>query len=113
MVAEHNNLMRARWQSVLGRSCRAGETLAATLPSWGSLSGRGTIPSRQFRDADLSPDRLTDVEVEALRAAHPATPPAEGHMRSAGYIAAMRAPMIVRVCSACGGARWPAAVEQR
>ncbi|HMS73911.1 tyrosine-type recombinase/integrase [Gordonia sp. (in: high G+C Gram-positive bacteria)] len=87
------NPMRARWQSVWADLVEQGKLGRNPVELVKPLRKRDDPVAANSGMLDLS-DRLTDVEVEALRAAHPATPPAEGHMRSAGYIAAMRAPMI-------------------
>lgn len=85
------NPMRARWESVWtdlvaqGKIAKNDVALVKPLRKRDDPERKGVL--------DLT-DRLTDAEVTRLEAAHPATPPAEGHLRSPGYLAALRAPMI-------------------
>lgn len=86
------NPMRARWDSVWEDLVEQGKLPRNVVELVRPLRKRDDPIAATAGMLDLS-DRLTDDEVKALEAAHPATP-AEGHMRSPGYIAAMRAPMI-------------------
>ena len=88
------NPMRARWESVWEDLVDQGKVARNPVELVKPLRKRDdSVVAASTGMLDLS-DRLTDVEVTRLEAAHPATPPAEGHLRSPGYLAAMRAPMI-------------------
>ncbi len=87
------NPMRARWQSVWADLVEQGKLARNVVELVKPLRKRDDPVAASTGMLDLS-DRLTDAEVTRLEAAHPATPPAEGHLRSPGYLAALRAPMI-------------------
>lgn len=87
------NPMRARWESVWADLVEQGKVSRNPVELVKPLRKRDDPVAAKKEVLDLS-DRLTDAEVTALEAAHPATPPAEGHLRSPGYLAALRAPMI-------------------
>ncbi|GEE00398.1 integrase [Gordonia spumicola] len=88
------NPMRARWQSVWEDLVEQGKVSRNPVELVKPLRKRDDpVASKNKGVLDLS-DRLTDAEVARLEAAHPPTPPADAHMRSAPYLAAMRAPMI-------------------
>lgn len=87
------NPMRARWQSVWEDLVEQGKVARNPVELVKPLRKRDDPVATTTGLLDLS-DRLSDAEVTRLEAAHPATPLAEGHMRSPGYLAAMRAPMI-------------------
>ena len=87
------NPMRARWESVWEDLVEQGKVARNPVELVKPLRKRDDPVAAKKEVLDLS-DRLTDAEVTRLEAAHPATPPAEGHLRSPGYLAALRAPMI-------------------
>lgn len=88
------NPMRARWESVWEDLVGQGKVARNPVELVKPLRKRDDpVASKHKGVLDLS-DRLTDAEVARLEAAHPPTPPADAHMRSAPYLAAMRAPMI-------------------
>lgn len=87
------NPMRARWVAVWEDLVEQGKLPRNVVELVKPLRKRDDPIAATAGMLDLS-DRLTDDEVKALEAAHPTTPPAEGHMRSASYLAAMRAPMV-------------------
>ncbi|ANI91097.1 Tyrosine recombinase XerC-like [Dietzia timorensis] len=88
------NPMRARWESVWEDLVEQGKVARNPVELVKPLRKRDDpVASKSKGPLDLS-DRLTDAEVARLEAAHPPTPPADAHMRSAPYLAAMRAPMI-------------------
>lgn len=88
------NPMRARWQSVWEDLVEQGKVSRNPVELVKPLRKRDdAVASKSKGVLDLS-DRLTDAEVARLEVAHQPTPPADAHMRSAPYLAAMRAPMI-------------------
>ncbi|MCZ0914113.1 tyrosine-type recombinase/integrase [Gordonia amicalis] len=88
------NPMRARWQSVWEDLVEQGKVARNPVELVKPLRKRDDpVAAKSKGPLDLS-DRLTDAEVARLEAAHPPTPPVDAHMRSAPYLAAMRAPMI-------------------